>query len=255
MNNQYKEGMMIYDEIYILSGGKTGSKTLLTSFMRLVERLSLSTEVIHMHQMRHNPRLFRTIRERQKRILIVNSYRLPFSRHVSSLFQNIRLHVPQLGGDHHDSPLENTPENVEILRNYMDQCMNEGNFFASNHSFLEDLPFPLPPFDKTAKFTFCPRAARAFPAVDLLMLRFDQIDHWEEQIRTVFPSFVLIPHNVTSTKHFAELYHAFKSTYSFPSFAASMLWTIERPRLQYYFEEEEIEKIWVEHVAKKTQDV
>ena len=227
-----------YDEIFILSGGKTGSKTLFISFMRLVEALSSPAEVIHMHRMRHNPRLLQAIQGRKKRILIVNSYRLPFSRHVSSLFQNLRLHIPELGDKNN---LENTPRNLELLTHYMDKCMNDGNFFADNHSFLDDLPFPLPPFDTKAGFTFH-QQVEEYPAIDLLMLRFDQMDQWEEQIQSVFPSFVLIPHNVTSTKPFAALYETFSKTYQFPTGAHKILLEREQSRIQYYYGKEAMDK-------------
>jgi hypothetical protein len=121
----------------------------------------------------------------------------------------------------------------------MDEYMNKGDFFASNHSFLEDLPFPLPEFDKEARFTFGKRI-HGLP-IDILMLRYDALHEWESQIQTIFPSFILVPHNVTSLKPYAGLYESFRQNYVFPETAQIRLWELEKPRIEFYYTEEEIQ--------------
>lgn len=128
---------------------------------------------------------------------------------------------------------------LKDVRNKMDEYMNKGDFFASNHSFLEDLPFPLPEFDKEARFTFGKRI-HGLP-IDILMLRYDALHEWESQIQTIFPSFILVPHNVTSLKPYAGLYESFRQNYVFPETAQIRLWELEKPRIEFYYTEEEIQ--------------
>ena len=245
-----------YEEIYILSGGKTGSKTLEESFKKLFAPIRSATSliptipvipVIHIHQMEHNPRLLQSISE-GKRILIVNSYRLPFSRHLSSFFQNLKHHMNQSRMDIRELIKKDSSQDyysynpVKDVKNKMDKMnkyMNKGDFFASNHSFLEDLPFPLPEFDKHAKFTFEKRI-HGLP-IDVLMLRYDVLHEWESQIQTIFPSFVLVPHNLSSLKPYRSVYQYFLQNYVFPETAQKQLWELEKPRIEFYYTEEEIQ--------------
>jgi len=245
-----------YEEIFILSGGKTGSKTLEESFKKLFAPIRSATSliptipvipVIHIHQMKHNPRLLQSISE-GKRILIVNSYRLPFSRHVSSFFQNLRKHMNQSRMDIREFIKKDSSQDyysynlLKDVRNKMDKMnkyMNRGDFFASNHSFLEDLPFPLPEFDKEARFTFCKRV-NGLP-IDILMLRYDALHEWESQIQKIFAAFVLVSHNVSSLKPYAGLYQLFLQNYRFPETARKQLWELEKARIEFYYTKEEMQ--------------
>jgi hypothetical protein len=241
-----------YEEIFILSGGKTGSKTLEESFKKLFApvpgNIPYYPRITHMHRVKHNPRLLRSISEGKRR-LIVNSYRLPFSRHVSPFFQNLKHHMNQSRrmdirelikkDSSQDYYSYNPVKDVKNKMDKMNKYMNQGYFFASNHSFLEDLPFPLPEFDKHAKFTFEKRIHGL--SIDVLMLRYDALHEWESQIQTIFPSFVLVSHNVSSLKPYAGLYQYFLQNYTFPETARKQLWELEKARIEFYYTKEEIQ--------------
>jgi hypothetical protein len=73
------------------------------------------------------------------------------------------------------------------------------------------------------------------------MLRYDVLHEWESQIQTIFPSFVLVPHNLSSLKPYRSVYQYFLQNYVFPETAQKQLWELEKPRIEFYYTEEEIQ--------------
>lgn len=210
---------MEYDIIYVLSGGKTGSQTLYASFLRL------HPVTIHTHDASD------VIRSADlgKKILIVNSYREPVSRHLSSflfMFNKTRRR-----------DLLNDTRNFSILRDILEARLNAGDFFEGYHplaAFFAHYHKSLV-FDKTKGWGF---TKSILPNVDCLMLRFDQILYWEPQIRNVFPRFRLVSLNLSEKKNYYPFYKYFRSHYH-PS--PKLLTALERDRhllLTYYREEE-----------------
>ena len=213
---------MNYDIIYVLSGGKTGSKTLYASFKRLYPI------TIHTHDASdviHSTNL-------GKKILIVNSYREPISRHLSSFF--FRFNKTSQRG------LLLDMNNFNILRDILERKLASGDFFEDYHPLVRFLAHYQKPlvFDTTKKWDF---QESVLPNVDCLMLRFDQIRKWQSQIRNVFPRFRLVALNLSEQKEYYPFYKHFKSHYH-PS--PVLLSTLNRDRdllLTYYREEEVLE--------------
>lgn len=211
---------MNYDIVYVLSGGKTGSQTLYASFRRL-HPITIHThdalDVIHSTEL-------------GKKILIVNSYREPVSRHLSSfLFTLNKTNNRQLLRD---------TRNFQLLRNMFEGRMAAGDYFEGYHPlvvFLTHYQKPLL-FDKIQKWHF---QKFVLPNVDCLKLRFDHINLWESQIRNVFPRFRLVPLNLSETKDYYPFYKHFKSVYHPSHFLLSRLFH-DQDLLLTYFQEHEI---------------
>lgn len=256
----------VFDAIIVLSGGKTGSSTLYDSFARSFR----GTPVFHLHSLpsreertKQQEQHFNEIFTRKdQRFLVVNSYRLPFSRHLSSFFQNIHVHIPDGLMNHND-----TDDNVRRVTSTLDAYMNRYNFFEHYHPLVfltrkesqtvclyENLVRPLPRFDKVQKFGFHSfRDPVRGHEVYTILLRFDQLHRWEEQIRTVIPSFHLVSTNLSSQKTYNRLYKKVKRVYRFPRFAAMRLWELERPLINFYYDDDEIKRETVTFIAKLTK--
>lgn len=188
--------MLLYDEVHIVSGGKTGNQTLTMSFRRLFPNAYVNFS--------HDSQRVKRAMQYHKKILVINSYREPVSRMISSLFHNLqKIHIP----DFHFHRFNR--DNYPIVKERLDRYMDNREYFEWYHP-LEDLIAlqDLPPFDKDAKWCM-----HHLPQFDLLLLRFDQIANWGQQLRQVFPTFELVPCNVSSQKKYGGLYNYFKLHY------------------------------------------
>lgn len=267
LSNSYRS--FHYDAIIILSGGKTGTSTLCNSFQTYFPQ----TPVFRFH---HFPsaqetktgsddvaELWSVLQQLDKRFLVVNSYRLTFSKHVSSLFQNLHIHIPQ--------PIlqdcnQAVHEDVDVIMACLDNYMNDKNFFELYHPIVfhksnesmkiksvngqsfkdiylyENLHDDMVPvFNKVNKFSFHSffDSTRAHH-IDTLLLRFDQLSKWEKQIQSIFPSFRLVPDNVSTEKDYKDLYKRFTKRYRFPKSAAMELWRREQPMIEFYYDPDEV---------------
>jgi hypothetical protein len=213
-----------YNIIFVMSGGKTGSKTLVHSFAKMHDT------VRHSHSA--EPVIIAV--KRGWRILIVNSFRETISRHISSLFHNLRRdHVPDIDLN---LPHETNYPRVEAR---MNRYAVESDFFESYHpltDFFEYFKLEYK-FDKSNKWVFHPRI---LPNVDLLMLRFDQLTNWEQQIRKVFPYFKMVPSNLSAQKRYYSLFTYFKQLYPVNTTDFKRLFENERPLLEQYFTPDEV---------------
>lgn len=215
----------MYDEVHIVSGGKTGNQTLTMSFRKLFPTaiVGYCHSAVYM-----NKSLLL-----DKKRLVINSYREPVSRMISSLFHNIkRIHIPdfQYGMSY--------SYNYQIIAERLNDYMDMQDYFEWYHPLDETIDLSqLPSFDKERKWSFY-----RLPKFDLLLLRFDQIHHWETQIRELFPSFELVSCNVSSQKRYGGLYNYFKQNYDLhPNFRD--LFERDRHKYAFYFTPVEIEEM------------
>lgn len=221
------EHIIPYRTILVLSGGKTGSSTLEESCLELkrlhndtglmVVRAHFEAEVHH-HIMAATP---------TSRVLILTSFRDPLTRMISSLFQNLALHVPAL-----DTTV-GVLDQLIILKQFMDRCFDPTNpfFFEAYH------PMGVPPEHvRTAVMT-------STESVDTLWLRFDRIDEWSETIRLLLPGFRIVSQNLSQDKSYAGLYRLFRTLYRYPYPHVRRLVERERPIWQHYLTDEEMEDL------------
>lgn len=216
----------MYDEVHIVSGGKTGNQTLTMSFRRLFPRAFVG----YCHSCVY---LKKSLLKEGRRRLVVNSYREPVSRMISSLFHNVKkIHIPtfQFRMFH--------GYNYPIVKQRLNRYMDAEDYFEWYHPLDEVVDLSqLPPFDKERKWSLY-----RLPEFDLLLLRFDQIHHWETQIQEIFPSFTIVPCNVSSQKKYGGLYDYFRQKYHLhPNFKT--LFERDREKYDFYFTPTEMEEM------------
>lgn len=86
----------------------------------------------------------------------------------------------------------------------MDSMVREGKFPELFHPHLE-VSLPSLAFNTAQKWSFS-----SYHPIDVLLLRFDAINEWEQQIQTIFEKFKLLTENQTEKKIFGRYYRYFK---------------------------------------------
>lgn len=219
------ENVNLYRTILVISGGKTGSSTLEESCLELKRRYNDPSLVVARTHNESEVRHHIFAASSTSRVLILTSFRDPLTRMVSSLFQNLALHVPEL------ETTVGVFDQLIVLKNFMDRCFdpNDSNFFEAYH------PMGAPPEPvRTAVLTTTDN-------VDTLWLRFDRIHEWSEMIGIVLPGFRLVPQNLSSQKHYSRLYTIFRHLYKYPYPQVRRLVEQERAIWQQYMTDEEME--------------
>ena len=230
-----------YDTVIILSGGKTGSSTLQKSF----KTYSPTSKVCHMHSA--IPKYELKGLQLGKRTLIVNSYREPISRMVSSLFQNLHVHVPGLKKE------ENVIVNKETfikVKEKMDEWLRNENYIEDYHSvpFSDIVNMEISQDMEQYGFSFVPDNDNDYFPTDYLFMKFEHIKEWEEQISSIFPGFIIVPENITEKKTEYELYVYFKQHYRTDKFQG--LLDREENMLIYYNSYEKAKQVAISYIRK-----
>jgi hypothetical protein len=207
-----------YREIHILSGRKTASTTLSKSFTALFPNVP----VFHYHIITGELEL---ALKQKKKILIVNSYREPISRHVSSFFHYLDAHVPEI----YTSPVKSVEQTFPLIEKKMDALLQRREYNELFHPFV-DLPLPTLWFDPVQKYSFY-----SHDHMDILLLRFDAIDEWQAQIGNHFPDFRLVTSNRTENKIHGNHYKYFKEHYDYGKL--EVLRELDKKMLDLYFRE------------------
>lgn len=197
-------------DVIVVSGGKCGSSTLKTSLLHQGYR------TIKCHNMNDFNKhyklganmfydmLDKRSQKNEKHLIIIDSYRKPIERKISSFFENLPHHVP----DYEKKGIEelisifNTKYllHLEEYPNFMDEIMNHYNIdlFKS--------------FNEKKKYNI-----KSFNNITYLRLHFDEIDIWGEILSKVLNiKLEMIKTNISSSKHYKDIYNEFKEKYKVP---------------------------------------
>lgn len=221
----------MYTTILVCSGGKTGSSTLYESIKHYTTRYPdiavFGATLTDRHTNETASRLME-VATTEKRLLILTSYREPIGRMISSFFQNLEQHLPDLDTEKDDFETM-VLKCTNRLDNYFDFQSLTQNYFETYH------PMGYPPeFIKDYLLLESPN-------VDIMWLRFDNIHLWKEQIRTVLPTFDIVCSNVSAQKSYSTLYTYIKNNYRNPK--CQYLIESEKHMSQYYLTQEEMDAI------------
>jgi len=224
---------LCYKTILVLSGGKTGTRTLKKSLSAYISANNHETVIHTCHYGFLVQDLFLQATP-DSRMLVINSFRDPISRMVSSFFENLQKHIPDLY-----NPPKNENDQLILMKNFMDEHLSPENpqYFESYH------PAGSPPCFVSDAFI------SSTDSIDTLWLRYDFIHEWESIIGSILPGFVIIPDNLSETKHYYQLYKTFCGFYKNPHFKE--LIKHEKNIWQYYYTEQEMEDIcrrWIKEV-------
>jgi len=226
-------------DIIIYSGGKTGSSTLYHSFKGVIgsERLFA---VHNDFQLGGSVKIADIFRQRKKKpVLIVSAYREPVSRHLSSFFQNIFMHL--------NTDLDHLLKmDIKFIMDELIRIMRN-NFFELYHPFLENdkkningIDIFKTPFNKEKGFQ-----VYRTPKVKLILLLFDKINNWGTIIRdnTQYKKFQLMPANLTNNKETYSLYREVCDKIIIPTDLLDCLFLAEKTNMEYFYTPEQIDQI------------
>jgi hypothetical protein len=229
-----------YENVIILSGGKTGTSTLVKSFEELLAPAT-SKVILFFSSMgwEEIQRLSLVLVKENKRVLVVNSFREPISRMISSLFQHLLLHVPELK-DINIYDEDNIVETFTYIKEKMDFYLETGNYFENYHSVRFTDMKKMDIKQDLEQKGFCFIQDKLYP-LDYLFLKFDNIHEWETQISSIIPGFILLNRNISEDKDYHSLYKYFKKNYSNPKFQG--LIDSQEDLLHYYNSYEKAKKV------------
>lgn len=192
-------------DTFVFCGGKCGSKTL---YHTLENSLHVHSNINFQKMLLNGEKditIFDIINYNRsnKKIYIIDSYRTPIERKLSSFFENIRTHLP----------------------NYKELSMDAiTSYFNTNllarleeyHSLDEVFRyFRVDPF---TKFNFEKKyISKNYENITFVKIRFQEINEWEYILSDIFNKPInMKKRNLTETKEIFNLYTEFKQIYKVP---------------------------------------
>jgi hypothetical protein len=188
--------------VIVYCGGKCGSSTLVNTFKNNNYK-SLHTHNFNYYKSIMQKDIYNIIDNQKEIIYIIDSYRLPIERKISSFFQNINLYIPDYNN-------KSITELIDIFNNDFLMVLEE------YHSINEILDhYKLSHFDK---FNFEKKyVLQKKDNLIFIKIRFHDINNWENILSEIFNrSIILYPDNLTSNKSIHNLYKEFKEIYKVP---------------------------------------
>ena len=196
-------------DIFIFCGGKCGGTTLANTFSKN------GFKTTHFHDFtckglfecdtNNVGNLEEVIQKssENKKIYIIDSYRTPMERKISSFFQNISLHLPNYS---------NVPVQY-IIHIFNTQCLNELETYDSINIAMAHYEVPLfKTFDFQKRYNIVEKDNKIF-----IKILFKDIQKWNEILSEIFGKKIIIySDNLTENKDVGELYALFKSQYRVP---------------------------------------
>lgn len=190
-------------EIFVYCGGKCGSMSLYETFINTGYKCcQLHSNYYWMNVLKNKTPIFEIIENssRDKKVYIIDSYRTPIERSISSFFQNINL----------------------LLPNYNELTVDEIiDWFNSNKKFLSEDYHPINEilqhynvpnfnsFDFNKRYNIIEKDNKVF-----IKILFDDLNNWDKILSNIFNKPITIySRNLTINKSTNSLYTTFKQKY------------------------------------------
>jgi len=195
--------------VFVLCGGKCGGTTLATTFARN------NFSVTHLHSLTTKGMFFSEIDanntievlekscEKYENVYIIDVYRTPIERKISSFFQNISSHLSC-----YDKLCIS-----EIISFFNDRLLSEIENYHPIDEILNQYNIPLfNNFDFEKKYNIVKKDNKIF-----IKLLFKDIDEWSNILSTIFNKNIVIHNNnLTKYKPIYNLYKQFNENYRVP---------------------------------------
>ena len=141
--------------------------------------------------------------EKYGRIYIIDSYRTPIERKISSFFQNLHMHVP-------DTTNTTVDRLIDLFNKYYLKDLEE--YHSCNGTFDHyGIPY-WTSFDFKEGYNIHEVDNKVF-----IKLRFADIDRWGSYLSEIFGKPIeMVVDNMSEQKAYAELYKEFKAKYKVP---------------------------------------
>jgi hypothetical protein len=227
-------------KVFIYCGGKCGSMTLVTTFNQYYKSLHVHLNVeFYVTSKQTKFSIFDVIEyntQTQDQIYIIDCYRTPIERKISSFFENINIHLPNY--------------KKHTLKSVV-KYFNAGYIYnlEEYHSIDEIMThYNLPLFDT---FDFEKKYnLLVYKNINFIKIHFSDIDNWGSILSNLFNKKIEIkPSNLSETKHYTELYNKFKSIYYLPNLYYNSYLPKDKNFKIYNTEEEQ--KIYFEKWSKR----
>ena len=195
-------------QVFVYCGGKCGGTTLCETFIKN------HYKTIHLHSAncwvnvsRSDTSINEIINkscQEYGQIFIIDSYRNPIERKISSFFQNITIHLPNY-----------TKMNVyELIRWFNNKFINGNEDYHPINEVMAHYDIPLfttYDFDNKHNIVTTPDNKT------FIKLRFKDIKSWDTILSGIFgKNITMYPDNLTENKDIYQLYKQFKFLYKVP---------------------------------------
>lgn len=241
-NRRYKLNRNLNFNVYVYCSGKSGSMTLYQTFLQNgfyplhVHGEQYYTE--HIPESVLNSNLFDVIEQSMKNndhIYIIDAYRTPFERKISSFFQTYH-------GD-----LSNSEENIALIFEQLDNKIKD----LENYNAIDEIMnyFKLPLFDS---FDFNKRYNLIqYKNATFIKLLFADIKHWDYILSEIIGKKIkLYADNISDEKQYQLIYKIVKESYRIPAFMIDFI--KNNKAFQIYNTKDDQEK-YLEFWSKKTK--
>jgi len=214
-------------DVFVYCGGKCGSTTLEHTFKKqnyntihIHRNLQFTRHILELYNTRNqiqrskipvvnNNALFTSFdvirynKQQKNQIYIIDSYRTPIERKISSFFQNLNKHC-----------LDYTKYNVnQLITIFNEKCIYELEEYHSIDEVLEHFGLPkFTTFDFDKKYNVFKTNKITF-----IKIRFNEIGEWGSILSEIFNKPITIHNaNLTENKDIYQLYLDFKKKYKVP---------------------------------------
>jgi hypothetical protein len=225
----YKAEQLNHVNYFIYSGRKSGSSTLNNSFLSLKEASSIqihnNEDFLYKYGQCGYASVFDLIESNMKKhktIYIIDSYRTPLEKKMSSFFEDIEDYIPNY------KVCEMSYLTTYFNNKYI-YAKNCGRIYTEDYEPLDEIMehFNLPPlktFDFDNKYVIVRHKNLVFVKV-----RFSEIRRWEDMFSKIIGvPFKIVDRNRSEDKEYYEVYEKFKNLYKVPKTYIDQLKTDKR---------------------------
>jgi len=191
--------------VFILCGGKCGSSTLSSSFQKLgLKTLKVHGKLDYINQFKED-KLYECINNSCKHspVIIIDVYRTPIERKISSFFQNIHINIPDWKSKSID----------HLINEFNNKYLNIiEEYHPINEAFINyKIPF-FNGFNFKKRFNLIRKDNKIF-----IKLLYKDIQKWNKILTLIFNQpFVITKDNLSNQKDYYKTYQQFLSKYKVP---------------------------------------
>ena len=194
-------------QVFVYCGGKCGSSSLQSTLKQYYNTLHVhSNNEFYLTTKQKSISIFNVINKNSRtndKIYIIDSYRTPIERKISSFFENIQVHLP----NYKEYKLRDLIHYFNIAHIYN---------LEEYHSIDEILThYKLPlfnTFDFEKKYNLL-----VYKNINFIKIRFNDIDNWCNILSNIFNRPINVKKdNMSENKDYAQLYNNFKKVYYLP---------------------------------------
>ena len=213
----YKESQLEDVNFFIYCGRKSGSTTLNHTCSNIENSMSIQIHNNEDYLYKYGQCKFNSVFElvennmkKHETIYIIDSYRTPIEKKISSFFEDIDKYIPNYKNC-----------DISFLISYFNKKYIYGN--KCTHIYTEDYEpldemleyfsiSPLKKFNFEQKFELI-----TYKNIVFIKLRFHEINEWDKLLSKIFKKNVtIIDKNKSENKNYYEIYEKFKKIYRIP---------------------------------------